>query len=232
MIMKAVILAAGRGKRLSTYTNYLPKPMIKLHGKPMIEHVIHSCKEAGILEFVVVTGYLGDIIKNWLSDGNHLDINIDYADNAEWPIGNGASLYSAQKLLSNDDFFILTMSDHIYSPKVVTRLLDSFDGYNTVCTDKSPNMLNDLTESTKVKLKGNYVTEIGKNLQSWDAIDAGVFLLRKDLFTHHWPYRQVTDRMRELVKHSQLKSCDITGLPWMEIDTMDDLNAARKVTEA
>ena len=59
--MKAVILAAGRGERLSTYTNYLPKPLIKLLGKPLLEHVILSCKEAGIHEFVnIKTVWIGD----------------------------------------------------------------------------------------------------------------------------------------------------------------------------
>jgi choline kinase len=225
--LKAVILAAGRGERLSTYTNYLPKPMIKLLGKPLLEHVILSCKEAGIHEFVVVTGYLGNAIKSWLSNGEKLDVVVDYAENYDWQDGNGTSLYAAQKALSNDDFFILSMSDHIYSPEVIRRLVDSFDGSNTLCTDKAPMYLNDVTESTKVKLKDNFVTEIGKSLRTWDAIDAGVFLLRKDLFTRHWPHKQVVDKMRDLVKDSLLKSCDITGLPWIEVDTMEDLQAAR-----
>jgi choline kinase len=225
--MKAVILAAGRGERLSMYTNYLPKPLIKLLGKPLIEHVILSLKEAGIREFVVVTGYLGDAIKGWLSNGEKLDVYVDYAENRDWQIGNGASLYAAHSALLEDDFFLLSMSDHIYSPKIVRRLLDSFDGHNTLCTDRDPAHLNDVTESTKVRLRDGFVTDIGKNLKTWDAVDTGVFLLRKDIFTSHWPFTQVTDRMRDLVSRSQLKSCDVTGLPWIEVDTLEDLHVAR-----
>jgi len=68
-MMKALIIAAGRGERLRPYTDVQPKPLIPLLGVPLIEWVILSAKEAGIREIVVVTGYMDGKMRKFLDDG-------------------------------------------------------------------------------------------------------------------------------------------------------------------
>ena len=64
--MKVVILAGGLGTRIKEYTKTIPKPMIKVHGKPLIEHIMKHYSNFGFNEFYIALGYKGEIIKNIL----------------------------------------------------------------------------------------------------------------------------------------------------------------------
>src|SRR5687767_1987664 len=63
--MKAVILAAGKGTRMRDLTNELPKPMLKVHGKPILEHIIHGLLTAGVREIFIVTGFKAEVIEEY-----------------------------------------------------------------------------------------------------------------------------------------------------------------------
>ena len=92
--MKALIIAAGKGSRLGGLTKNNPKPLIKLLGLSLIERVIITAKQAGIKEFVIIVGCLGDKIKEKLGDGNRYDVQINYVENTGWQKGNGAVSYT------------------------------------------------------------------------------------------------------------------------------------------
>lgn len=229
--MKVVVLAAGRGERLSPYTDDIPKPLVTLRGKPLIEHVISSCRDAGLKEFIVVTGYLGDVIRNHLRSGEHLGVSIDYVENENWSLGNGSSLMAAKAKLEDEEHFLLTMSDHIYHSSLIRRALDGFNSLNSVCVDKAPKYLTDLAEATKVALADSgAVTEIGKKLVKWHGVDTGVFILRTDIFTGvKSMVHGVVDCMRAIINDSLLQSIDVSSLPWLDVDTLKDLNYAEQV---
>jgi NDP-sugar pyrophosphorylase family protein len=93
--MKAVILATRRGERLGSYTSLLPKPLVKLDKRSMIEHVITSCKKAGIMDFLVITGYKGELIQRKLGGGKTMGVNIKFVSNPKWQNGNFTSLFAA-----------------------------------------------------------------------------------------------------------------------------------------
>ena len=76
--MKAFILAAGKGERLGSLTDTTPKPMLKVAGKPVLEHNILMCKRSGVKEIFINLHYLPDKIKNYFGDGSKLGINIQY----------------------------------------------------------------------------------------------------------------------------------------------------------
>jgi NDP-sugar pyrophosphorylase family protein len=78
---KAVILAAGRGKRLHPYTEKYPKPLTPIADRPILEHVIYTLKNVGIREFIIVTGYLGSAIQTYFGDGSKLGVTIQYVKN-------------------------------------------------------------------------------------------------------------------------------------------------------
>ena len=67
--MKAVILAAGKGTRMKELTNELPKPMLKVQGKPILQHIIEGLISVEIREFCVVTGFRADVIEGFFGDG-------------------------------------------------------------------------------------------------------------------------------------------------------------------
>ena len=76
--MKAFILAAGKGKRLGHLTKDTPKPMLMLNGKPILEHNILMCKNAGVQDIFTNLHYLPDIITDYFGDGSKFGVNIQY----------------------------------------------------------------------------------------------------------------------------------------------------------
>ncbi len=112
MKMMALILAAGFGTRLHPLTQYRPKAMIPLLGKPMLQHVIDSVKEAGMKDIVLVVGHYRDQIEDYFGDGARFGVNIDYAEQAE-PKGEYDAVLAAEEHLRSDNRFLMTDCDII-----------------------------------------------------------------------------------------------------------------------
>jgi mannose-1-phosphate guanylyltransferase / phosphomannomutase len=89
--MKAVIMAGGEGSRLRPLTSGLPKPMVPLANRPMMEYVIDLLKDHGITDIVVTVAYMADTIRSYFGDGNELGVNITYATE-ESPLGTAGSV--------------------------------------------------------------------------------------------------------------------------------------------
>ena len=77
--MKAVILAGGLGTRLKPYTNSLPKPMLPLGEKPILEHLIEWARKNGVKEIVLCVSYLRKKIEDYFGDGEKFGVKIEYA---------------------------------------------------------------------------------------------------------------------------------------------------------
>jgi NDP-sugar pyrophosphorylase family protein len=88
---QAVLLTAGRGKRLGDLTTHRPKPLLPVCGRPLIEWIIGGLREAGIRRFLCVVGYLGDQVREALGDGSRLGVAMDFVEQTE-PHGTGAAL--------------------------------------------------------------------------------------------------------------------------------------------
>ncbi|MFQ6063273.1 MAG: NTP transferase domain-containing protein, partial [Methanosarcinales archaeon] len=102
--MKALIIAAGRGSRLRPFTEDMPKGLIPLLGLCLLERIILSVKEVGIKDFVIVTGFKGEKIKDFLKvdslgvrSESDYEYRIEYVDNPAWHRGNGVSVLAAEK---------------------------------------------------------------------------------------------------------------------------------------
>ena len=81
-INKAVLLAAGRGTRMRDLTNELPKPMIAVRGKPILQHIIEGLRAAGVTQFLLIVGYRAEIVRETFRDGALFDVSINYATQA------------------------------------------------------------------------------------------------------------------------------------------------------
>lgn len=106
--MKAVIMAGGRGTRLSSVLRDLPKPMAPLAGKPLLEYQIENLKENEITEIILVTGHLGNVISDYFQDGRRFGVKITYYVEQE-PLGTAGALAYLKKELKQD--FILLFGD-------------------------------------------------------------------------------------------------------------------------
>src|SRR5207248_11181220 len=81
-IKKAVLLAAGRGTRMRELTAELPKPMIRVRGKPILLHIVEGLQRAGVREFLVVVGYQAATIREYFGDGSRFGLRIEYVTQA------------------------------------------------------------------------------------------------------------------------------------------------------
>jgi mannose-1-phosphate guanylyltransferase len=97
--LKAVVLAGGLGTRLRPYTYLLPKPMLPVGSKPILEHIVEWLKDSGVKDIVIATGYLGRMIREYLGDGSELGVSIQYATSHR-PLGTAGQLKSAEDKLS------------------------------------------------------------------------------------------------------------------------------------
>tara|TARA_B100000989_G_scaffold298924_1_gene291103 strand:- start:408 stop:1439 length:1032 start_codon:yes stop_codon:yes gene_type:complete len=92
-----IIMAGGIGKRLRPFTYKVPKPLLPLNGKPIIEQIILVAKRQGIKNFLISINYLGKKIKSYLKNGEDLNVNIKYIEENK-PMGTAGSLYYLKKL--------------------------------------------------------------------------------------------------------------------------------------
>ena len=76
--MKTVIMAGGKGTRISSVASDIPKPMIRIGDKPVLEHEIESLKKQGFNDFIITISHLGQVIVDYFGDGSKLGVNIEY----------------------------------------------------------------------------------------------------------------------------------------------------------
>lgn len=102
--MKVVIMAGGKGTRIVSVRSDVPKPMINICGKPILEHQIDNLKACGLTDIILVIGYLGDKIKEYFGDGSKFGVNIEYFVE-DHPLGTAGALFKMPQL--TEDFLLL-----------------------------------------------------------------------------------------------------------------------------
>ena len=234
--MKALIIAAGRGERFRPFTDENPKPLIPLLGRPLIERVILAVKEAGLRDFIIVTGYLGEKIKAFLGDGSKYDVRIEYVENKDWQLGNGVSVYKARDLIEEN--FILLMSDHVFNPEILCKLQRYRIAQDecVLCVDTHMRYVFDIDDATKVLVDGDRILRIGKELRVYNGVDMGVFLCSSSIFRALEKSIQrgrysLTAAVRELADEKKMRACcfDSDEHYWMDIDTPRMEKIAEKI---
>lgn len=102
--MKTVIMAGGKGTRIASVRNDVPKPMIKICGKPILEHQIENLKACGLTDIILVIGHLGHVIQDYFGDGSKFGVNIEYFVE-DHPLGTAGALFKMPQL--TEDFLLL-----------------------------------------------------------------------------------------------------------------------------
>lgn len=109
--MKTVIMAGGKGTRISTVASDIPKPMIKIEGKPVLEHEIECLRDQGLTNLIITVSHLGQIIMDYFGDGSKFGVTIQYF-NEETPLGNAGALFKLRDQLTDD--FLLLNADAVF----------------------------------------------------------------------------------------------------------------------
>jgi choline kinase len=229
-VTQTIILAAGNGSRLGSSSSGIPKPLLTVSGVPLVGHALAHARAAGCSEAVIVIGYEGARVRTAV-EAMGAEMTLKFVENLEYQEPNGVSLLAAEPFAATR--FFLQMVDHLFAGTALVRLAASPLGPGEaarVLVDRAPTGL-DLDDATKVRLRGDRVIAIGKGLEPWDAIDAGCFLLTRDVFDalRRAPAsepRTVSSGMRQLAAREALGSADVDGTAWIDVDTPADRGLA------
>ena len=124
-IDKAILLAAGRGTRMRELTLDLPKPMIEVRGKPVLQHIVEGLRDAGVRNFLVIVGYRADAVQNFFGDGSRYRIDIQYATQVAQD-GTGRVVDLARNFVC-DSAFVLAYGDILVDPENYKRVVELAD---------------------------------------------------------------------------------------------------------
>lgn len=105
--MRAMILAAGRGERLRPLTDRVPKPLIDLDGRPLIDYHLEALAAAGFTEIVINQGHLGDMLPEALGDGSRWRVRIHWSDEQPEALETGGGIFKALPLLGPSPFLVI-----------------------------------------------------------------------------------------------------------------------------
>jgi 1L-myo-inositol 1-phosphate cytidylyltransferase len=227
-VHECLILAAGNGSRIMSASGGSPKPLVQLHGKSLLEHVILDACEAGIDRFVIVVGYGANAMRRWLVDRRLGGISITLVENVHYQKDNGVSVLKARYELHNA--FMLLMADHIFESRTARALLGQplIPGEVILAVDPKIDQVFDLDDATKVRREGDRIVDIGKELTTYDAFDTGMFLCSPALFDVLESAKMegncsLSDGMRMLGRAGRLRAFDIGDAAWQDVDTPEAL---------
>lgn len=210
---KAVILAGGRGIRLSPITDSIPKPMMPIGDKPFLYYLLEMLKKNKINEAVICVGYLKDKIMDYFGDGSRFGLRLEYSAEKEF-LGTAGALKLAEGLLPED--FILLYGDS-YLPIDYQRLLDSWAKYKSevkalaVCYDNKPEIAGNnvfLDEAGFIRSYDKHRADKKMNY-----VEAGVILFKKDVLKLIPENKAVSleeDVFPELIKQGSLKGYPVS----------------------
>ena len=246
--MEAIILAAGKGTRLNETTENLPKGMIEIFGKTLIERQIEIYNNCGINDITIVTGYKNEKIKY---------SNVDCIFNQNFDSTNiNESLFCASKKFK--DSVIISYTDIIFEQQIIEQMLN-FTGDIGIAVNLDwrknyeDRKLHTLSEAENVLIENEKITKIRKNISEKTSKQkigeflgimklskkGGEILLEKYnklKNNHHGSFHTaksleqayVTDMLQEIINSGYNVTPMITNGDWMEIDTQEDIKKVKK----
>ena len=230
-INKAVILAAGRGKRMGDLTSDLPKPMLPVNGKPLLEHILERLGAAGFEEALIVTGYRADTIER------HFEGYVMPLTFVRQEVLNGtATAALLAREFTGKDSFLLTFGDILIEPedyRNAVRLMESpeIDGVIAVKRVQDP------FQGAAVYEENGRVTRIvekpprGTSRTNWNS--AGMYVFRQSVFdelrrvplSERGEYEITSALSRMILNGRTLLTCEMAG-GWRDVGRPEDLEAA------
>ncbi len=183
--MKAVVMAGGEGTRLRPMTSTMPKPLLPVVNRPIMEHVLRLLKRHGLNETVVTVQFLASLVKNYFGDGDELGMELSYA-HEEKPLGTAGSVKNAEDALKDDSFLVISgdaLTDFDLTDLV--RFHKEKGGLVTVCLTRVPNPLE--FGITIVDEEGRVERFLEK--PTWgqvfsDTVNTGIYVMEPEVFDY------------------------------------------------
>lgn len=198
--MIAVIMAGGKGTRISSIASDIPKPMIKIGDKPVLEHEIICLRDQGFKDIIITVSHLGNIIMDYFGDGSKFGVNIEYYFE-KVPLGNAGALFEIKDKLKDD--FLLLNADAMFNidfnrfvkfHKEKGGLVTLFTHPNSHPYDSGLLIINDNKEVTKWLTKEDVRPKWYKNI-----VNAGLHVISPKILENR-PEGEKVDLDRQLLK--------------------------------
>jgi UDP-N-acetylglucosamine diphosphorylase / glucose-1-phosphate thymidylyltransferase / UDP-N-acetylgalactosamine diphosphorylase / glucosamine-1-phosphate N-acetyltransferase / galactosamine-1-phosphate N-acetyltransferase len=221
---KAVLLAAGRGTRMRDLTEALPKPMLEVRGKPVLQHIVEGLRETGLTNLLVVVGWRADVVKGYFGDGSKLGVRIQY-ETQTIQDGTGRVVALARDFVAADPF-VLCYGDILIAPRNYRQICDALTGAEAVISVKRTDdvsqggavFVNEKFELTDLREK----PKPGEPTSPW--YNAGVYAFRPTIFDYIEKLKpsprgeyELTDAVRKLaLAGKKVQALEITG-DWVDV---------------
>ena len=223
-IDRTVLLAAGRGRRMRELTADLPKPMIKVRGKPILLHIIEGLQAAGIKNFLIIVGYHAGAVRDYFGDGTCFGLQIKYAVQVIQD-GTGRVVELARDFVGQMPF-VLSYGDILVDPtnyKSMVSLADEVEAIVSVKQNEDVSkggavFVNEQMEVTDIQEK----PKPGEPISPW--YNAGIYAFRPSIFA--WTAKlkpsprgeyELTDAVRGLAKSGKrVKAYELSG-EWADV---------------
>jgi len=221
---KAVLLAAGRGTRMRELTSELPKPMLRVKGKPILQHIIEGMRPAGIDKVLLIVGWRSDIVSEFFGDGSSFGVRVDYATQIVQD-GTGKVVELARDFCGSDPF-LLSYGDILLEPSNYPRLTSPADDVEAMISVKRSDdvsqggavFVNDKFEMIDLREK----PQPGETTSPW--YNAGVYSFRASIFDYIARLQrsprgefELTDAVRDLAQSGKkVQALELTGA-WADV---------------
>jgi 1L-myo-inositol 1-phosphate cytidylyltransferase len=219
---RAIILAAGKGERLVSGLSF-PKPLKRVAGVPLIVRAIRNLERAGVDEVVVIIGYMGDVLKRAL-ERYRFSLSIRFVQNDEFDKPNGTSLLKAKAFVEGPTFVL--MSDHLFAPELILPIEQYPLGADEAVLGIDFDIARciDIPDATKVRLEGDRIIQISKELPEYDALDTGVFRITPALIealerADGPDGCSLSQGVQALARRGAMKAVSVGSAMWIDVDT-------------
>ena len=218
----AMILAAGRGERLRPLTDHLPKPLIKIGDRCLIEHHLAALAQAGVTQAVINLAHLGDMIESHIGDGKRYGLSVAYSHEPEGALETGGGIRQALRLITADPFVVL--NGDIWTDLQLDSLPDGIDGQGHLLLVDNP----DHNPAGDFHLFGQKV--LNKPVGNSTSLTySGIGIYRHSLFNDSPRGRfSLADLLRQAADGNQLSGQYFPG-KWIDVGTVDRLAEARRL---
>jgi dTDP-glucose pyrophosphorylase len=236
-IMLAVILAAGRGRRMGALTEHTPKPLLPLQGRPIIEHIVVGLRAAGVDEAIVITGYRGEQIEAHLGDGSRFGVHCTYR-RQERPEGTAKALLLAADAAAHCPF-VLSWGDIVISSPNYPALTAEFARHPCDAL-LMVNEIDDPWRGAAVYVDADWrVTQLvekpprGTSQTCWN--NAGIFVFAPPIFTYAERLQpsargeyELPQAIAAMIDDGRaVRACAVQGF-WSDLGTPEDLAVAER----
>ena len=224
--MECVIMAGGRGKRLSPLTEKIPKPMLMLGSKPIIEHNIDRLIKYGIKKIYISVNYLSNVIKNYFGNGSSKGIKIYYIEE-DRPLGTAGSLTLVDKFKTDH---VLLMNSDLFTNIDFEELYKSALHNNSSITLASKNYKVDIPYAIFDSQKSIINEFKEKPVYNYN-LNAGIYILKKEVIDKipDDTFYDITDLIEKLMKEDEIISHSIINGYWIDIGKKEDYERAQEL---